>query len=131
MAAGSGVNPRATLALPVPAKAVQQWMCPKGELLASPENDSSTVTELTASSKDTTAAPVAVDVGTGSPALERIVENTVVIACAGVASNNAVVVAAKTADSFNFMLKLLKGNGFSWSVHKLGHLDSDRWFEPP
>ena len=132
MAAGSGVNPSATLALPVPGVAVQQWMWPKGEMLANPENDISTVTELTASSKDTTAAPVAVEVGTGSPALARIVENTVVIACAGVASNKAVEAAARAAMiDFSFMSKLLKDNTLLCSVRKPGHLDSDGWVDPP
>ena len=132
MAAGSGVNPRATLTLPVPGVAVQQWMWPKGELLASPENDISTVTELTASSKDTTAAPVAVEVGTGSPALARVVENTVVIACAGVARSNAVETAAKAAETdLDFMLILLENNTLLESVRKLGHLNSASWAEPP
>ena len=132
MAAGSGVNTSATLALPVPGKVVQQWMWPKGELLASPENDITTVTELTTSSKDTTAAPVAVEVGTGSPALERIVENTVVIACAGVASTNAVETAAKAAEiDLNFMFKLLVSRRLHCSVRRPGQSDSDLWDEPP
>ena len=83
-------------------------MWPKGALLAKPAKDINTVTAFTESSNETTAAPVAVEVGTGSPAAPRMVENTVVMACAGVAKSSAAAAAAAATEmDFNCTVELL------------------------
>jgi hypothetical protein len=99
--AGKPVKLSATGPLPVPGTAVQQWMCPKGLLLARPANDSNTVMELKALSKVTIAAPVAVEVGTGSPVPVIVVVKTVTTALAGMAALKVTAAAAQI--SFSFM----------------------------
>ncbi len=66
--------------------------------MATPEKDNKTVTEFATLSNDTTAAPVAVLVGTGSPALARMVENVVMAAWAGTMVAREIT-AAETSDA--------------------------------